>query len=1147
MSRIAFSGDQHTEALHLTTLAEQEAALTAMVNETVARGCRALVLCGDTTHGRRPGPDGLGVWGRVFQRASAASLRVIVLAGNHEGDGVTSLLGYFRGSIEAFTEPGLVRDLYGIDLCVLPWLPDRIVRAKAGGTMRREEVAFKLTDAAGEILRGFVAQKRTGFPLVLATHATISGATTSTGFNMGYRAGNDYLIRTEDLEGFDFVAAGHIHKRQQIGGDPSAHPRIVYTGSLLPLDFSETEPKGFVVADFDTGFGKTLGPAVEFVTVPTPTVATWDLDGGPAIRDLVQSYEAGHGSEKPPQKLRVRVTCDEATAREFSPSRIRAALMAAGASMVQVELEVLRPDREQIAVERSPSGALGDYLYSRQDLDTAARLRIDTLATEVLRDEGKAHPAHGDIDLVAIHAEDFLGVHVADVQFDGDGVGVYTLTGPVGSGKSTVGVDAARFALFGESRVGGKMADRLIRTGADQALASVELEDGDGVRYLITRKTKRTGRGPVTTLDVLEHISDADAHLDGTPTAQAGGIGSARWWRPISTGKIADGEAQVAAILGGLDDETMCIANLVVQRRADSFARARPEDRKRLLAQAAGLHVYEDLAVASRDREHDAATLLTAFHAQATPLRTRAAQVPEVEDEIATLTALAARRAGEAENAVADVGATRRAFEAAAERANTYEERRAEVRELLRELEAIDADIAEWKHKRTAADAIIAAKPQLLAAREELRIQRGFIATLEADVVAGHEHNARRAEVIGQRNALERELAQAVDGRKADARDLDRQIDAAARKADLLETATCCAPEPSCVFLTDARSARDLIPALEDKLVEASAPTKHETVLIERLLEFKVPDPADVGPKTDELALLRRSAAVLERNTEVAEKIARAEQVVAESDEATPKLQTRRDETAARKLAKDAALLDFANPQAEADRAQEAWNEATEREKRLRVVERIAREGAAEARGRLAALRDAVAELESVERAIGTGAELVADWSELVRAWRGCRVLVLEGAVIPGVEDAANDILRRFPYGLQIALRTQRDRRSGEGVVETLDVEVLGGRGALYELCSGGERTTIDTALHIAVALVVARRSSTRLRFIVIDEPEGLDEPGRMAFAAVVRSLHEEHGLTVLAMSHMTDIVDALGGRRIVAEPGADGSVVGAV
>ena len=47
------------------------------------------------------------------------------------------------------------------------------------------------------------------------------------------------------FDGFSYVALGHLHRPQLVGGDE----RIAYCGSPIPYSFSETEPKSLRIVD----------------------------------------------------------------------------------------------------------------------------------------------------------------------------------------------------------------------------------------------------------------------------------------------------------------------------------------------------------------------------------------------------------------------------------------------------------------------------------------------------------------------------------------------------------------------------------------------------------------------------------------------------------------------------------------------------------------------------------------------------------------------------------------------------------------------------------------------------------------------------------------------------------------------------------
>ena len=141
------------------------------------------------------------------------------------------------------------------------------------------------------------------------------------------------------------------------------------------------------------------------------------------------------------------------------------------------------------------------------------------------------------------------------------------------------------------------------------------------------------------------------------------------------------------------------------------------------------------------------------------------------------------------------------------------------------------------------------------------------------------------------------------------------------------------------------------------------------------------------------------------------------------------------------------------------------------------------------------------AEQNAVEEKIKSCERDIRIYRELTTAYGkdGIQALIIEQA-IPEIEEEANRILARLTDNrTQIALESLRDLKTG-GTRETLDIKIsdeLGERS--YELYSGGEAFRIDFSIRIALSKLLARRTGTRLRTLVIDEgfgtqdAEGLD------------------------------------------------------
>ncbi|QVQ52548.1 ATP-binding cassette domain-containing protein [Spiractinospora alimapuensis] len=111
--------------------------------------------------------------------------------------------------------------------------------------------------------------------------------------------------------------------------------------------------------------------------------------------------------------------------------------------------------------------------------------------------------------------------------------------------------------------------------------------------------------------------------------------------------------------------------------------------------------------------------------------------------------------------------------------------------------------------------------------------------------------------------------------------------------------------------------------------------------------------------------------------------------------------------------------------------------------------------------------------------------------------------------------------------GLIFGLSTSESRRRSQEVLESLDLTDLTRR-TVSEL-SGGQRRRLD----IAIGLM------HRPRLVFLDEPStGLDPQNRVNLADHVRSLHRDHGTTVVLTTHYLEEADLLAERVIVVDQG---------
>ena len=307
---------------------------------------------------------------------------------------------------------------------------------------------------------------------------------------------------------------------------------------------------------------------------------------------------------------------------------------------------------------------------------------------------------------------DGFGTYREPTTVDFAGADYFALTGPTGSGKSTV-IDAITFALYGSVP---RWDDRRVVTYALAPTASrgtVRLVfDVSGQRYVIARELRRSKAGAVTVANVrLERLLDpAGLGEVGEPTESL----------------AADREATpyIERLLG-LSFENFCTCVVLPQGDFATFLHARPAERQRILTKLLGLDVYEaigraagveastaqsHIALLDRQLEEYAAATPTAVVVAAN----RAAALVEVVTEVEA-------RVGSLTSAAAEV----RAATAAVERLDREAA-------LLGELKLPDELPALSDRRRLSHDALTSARAQAAEAETEQQAARAALAAAPA-------------------------------------------------------------------------------------------------------------------------------------------------------------------------------------------------------------------------------------------------------------------------------------------------------------------------------------------------------------------------------------------------------------------------------
>ena len=200
------------------------------------------------------------------------------------------------------------------------------------------------------------------------------------------------------------------------------------------------------------------------------------------------------------------------------------------------------------------------------------------------------------------------------------------------------------------------------------------------------------------------------------------------------------------------------------------------------------------------------------------------------------------------------------------------------------------------------------------------------------------------------------------------------------------------------------------------------------------------------------------------------------------------------------------------------------------------------RGGLAERLDRAARDRDALAQIRT---RLKTAKKDRALYNHLKRAFgrNGIPSLIVE-ETLPEVEERANVLLDRLSGGrTRVVLETLKDKKTG-GTKETLDIKITDAQGVAraYETYSGGEAFRVNFALRIALAQMLAERSGTRIRTLVIDEGFGTqDKEGLQSLIQAIQTIQDDFD-KILVITHLDELKAAFPVRIEVEKRPVEGS-----
>lgn len=350
----------HTSDWHLgqhfmgkSRQAEHQALIDWLVEQVDAHAVDAVLIAGDIFDTGAPPSYARELYNELVARLHRAGVSLLLLGGNHDsvatlsesravlaflGTTVVAAVGDPTEHVVLLPQRGGQGEV-GCIVCAVPFIrPRDVLKSQAGQSAQDKQQSmqtaiqahYQAVVAAGRA-RQAALQRELGrvVPLIATGHLTTVGASSNESVREIYVGSLD-AFPTAAFPPVDYLALGHIHKPQKVGG--LAHIR--YSGSPIALGFDEArQQKEMLLVDLDeTGL-------VAVTALPVPRFqALVSVSGNlVALAGAIAEVATAGTTEKP---VWLEVTVAEDDYLSDLPQRI-------GAMTQGLPMEVLRVRRQR--------------------------------------------------------------------------------------------------------------------------------------------------------------------------------------------------------------------------------------------------------------------------------------------------------------------------------------------------------------------------------------------------------------------------------------------------------------------------------------------------------------------------------------------------------------------------------------------------------------------------------------------------------------------------------------------------------------------------------------------------------------------------------------------------------------------------------
>ncbi|MNQ38336.1 Nuclease SbcCD subunit D [compost metagenome] len=345
----------HTSDWHLgqhfmgkTRQAEHQAFCTWLIEQVRVHEVDALLIAGDIFDTGAPPSYAREQYNRFIVELRGSGCELVVLGGNHDSVAMLGESKTLLAQLDTRVIPGVCEDRAeqllvlkkrdgtpGALLCAIPFIrPRDVLQSQAGQSAQDKQLSLQQAiQQHYQELYALALDRRAELggelPIIATGHLTTVGASASESVREIY-VGSLEAFPTSAFPPAAYIALGHIHRPQQVGG----LEHIRYCGSPIPLSFDEArQQKEVLLVELDGGGLRSV------TALPVPRFQPL-LSVRGSLKELQQAIAeaAQQGSSELPVWLEVQVSSDD----YLSDLQQRIAALCEG-----LPVEVLRIRRER--------------------------------------------------------------------------------------------------------------------------------------------------------------------------------------------------------------------------------------------------------------------------------------------------------------------------------------------------------------------------------------------------------------------------------------------------------------------------------------------------------------------------------------------------------------------------------------------------------------------------------------------------------------------------------------------------------------------------------------------------------------------------------------------------------------------------------